>query len=115
MRFLLIISGFASFASPVFAAVVFQNPLQGNSLLAIICTVADKLFGILGVLGVIAFLVAAFFYLTAGGNAQKAETGKKVFIAAVTGIALAILAFGLPSIIASLFGVPASSLPASCQ
>lgn len=95
--------------------VLFQNPLMSNiSLLAIICTVADRLFSLLLVIGVIAFLGAAFLYLTAGGNQQKTGTARKMLTAAIIGVVFAILAYGVPSMIASLFNIPASSLPASC-
>ncbi|OHA50043.1 MAG: hypothetical protein A2991_01680 [Candidatus Terrybacteria bacterium RIFCSPLOWO2_01_FULL_58_14] len=93
----------------------FENPIGEGGLLGVICNVRDGLFPILLSLGVIAFIVAGVLYLFAGGNERRLALAKTALIAAIIGIALAFLAFGLPSIIANLFGVEPTELPASCQ
>jgi hypothetical protein len=116
-----VIAGAAISALPfVFSfahAETFQNPLgpKNRSLLGILCNVRDGLFPILLAFGVIAFLVAAYLYFFSGGDASKISSSKKALTAAIIGVALAILSFGLPSIVAELFGVSANDLPAQCQ
>ncbi|MBI4134362.1 MAG: hypothetical protein HY475_02990, partial [Candidatus Terrybacteria bacterium] len=74
----------------------FGNPIGEGGLLGVICNVRDGLFPILLSLGVIAFIVAGVLYLFAGGNERRLALAKTALIAAIIGIALAFLAFGLP-------------------
>lgn len=93
----------------------FGNPLVEGGLLGVICNVRDGLFPILLSLGVIAFIAAGVLYLFAGGNERRLALAKSALVAAVIGVALAFLSFGLPSIIANLFGVEPTELPVSCR
>lgn len=103
-RLLLAINSLLVIAFPVAAQVVFDPPTN-TGLLGIICTVRDGLFPFLLAFAVIAFLVSGGLYFTAGGDASKLSKAKKAFMAAIIGVVIAILSFGLPAIIFSLFGV----------
>ena len=107
----------AAGALPVSAQVQFCNPLgicSSGTLLEVICNVRNGLFPFLLAFAVIAFIAAGLLYFLGGGDEQKLSAAKKALWAGIIGTLLAFLSFGLPSIIAELFGVDASSLPMSC-
>lgn len=61
--------------------------------------IINILFSILMILAVIFILIAAFNYLTAGGNAEKVETAGRQIIYAIIAIVIAVLARSIPFII----------------
>lgn len=79
------------------------SPVSLN-LVNILCNIAEYLFQIALVLAVIAFLVAAFYYLTSAGNEQRISRGKSALTYAALGAAVAIIAWGAALIIASILG-----------
>ena len=64
-------------------------------LLNVINTLIDYLFTILLVLAVVFILIAAFRYLTAGGDEEKVAKAHQILIYAVVAIAVALLAQGI--------------------
>jgi drug/metabolite transporter (DMT)-like permease len=82
------LAGAISDATPI--ATILQNIL--NFLLSII-----------GVLAIIALVVAGLFYLTAAGNSKQIETAKKAFYYAVIGIIVTLGALVLVSQIGDFF------------
>jgi len=76
----------------------------GNSFVTLLCNIAVGVFEIALAASVIAFLVGAFFYLTAGGSEQRAAKGKQALTYAVFGVAVVILAWGAAFIVAELLG-----------
>ena len=75
----------------------------------IICDVANFLFGLAIVLSVIFVLYAAFLYLTSGGDEKKVSEAKSTLTYAAVGVAVALLAGGMPQLIGGLFGEDISS------
>jgi len=67
--------------------------------------VGNWMFGILLLLAVIFIIVAAFKYLTSGGDAEKTKSARDFIIYAVIAIAVAILAKGIIALVGSFFGV----------
>lgn len=55
--------------------------------------IITSLLYIVGMVAVLALLYGGFLYITAGGEAEKAEKGKKVIIGSVIGLALIASAF----------------------
>ncbi len=53
---------------------------------------------------VMMFIIAGFLFLTANGNASKIDTAKKAVIWGVIGVAVGILAFSIPFMVAMLLG-----------
>lgn len=76
-----------------------------------LCPVFGWLFAGAMVLGVIFAVMAGIQYITAGGNPEKATKANKTLLYAVVGLAIALLAKGVPTIVASFFG---SSLGGVC-
>lgn len=100
-----------SLAAPFLAKAQAVAPLlpQVQSLSGIqnfACTiVVNWLFTFLIILAVVFILVAAFRYLTAGGDPEKVKGASHSLIYAAVAIVVAILARAVPLIVASLFGI----------
>jgi Type IV secretion system pilin len=76
--------------------------LQG--VLNTVCIVFSWMFYFLIALTVVFILVAAFKYLTAGGDAEKVKGAGSMLLYAAIAVAVALLARALPTIIASFLG-----------
>lgn len=68
--------------------------------------VVDFLLSVIGILGIIGLVIGGVFYLTAYGDEDRIDTGKKILTASLIGIAIAIASVVLVRQIASLMGVP---------
>ena len=66
-------------------------------------TLIDVLFGIVWpvvvAFAIIAFIVAAFLFMTAQGDATKIAQGRSAVIWGVVGVVVALLAFSIPAIV----------------
>lgn len=78
----------------------------------IICQVLNWMFYGAILLTVVYVLLAAFGYVTSAGDVEKVGKAKKQIIYAAVGVAIAMVAFGLPYIVANLIG---SSVGAFCS
>jgi len=76
-------------------------------------TLADKLVAwvqwILFAVAAVFFVLAAFTYLTAGGDAEKTGKAKKQITGAVIALIIALLATGITAIINNFFGTQVGS------
>lgn len=79
------------------------NNLQG--VINTICAIAGWMFAFLVVLAIIFVLVAAFKYLTAGGDPTKVSSANYMLIYAAVAIAIGLLARGFPFFVSSFFNV----------
>lgn len=74
-------------------------------LLQSIYTITDWLFYILTVLVVFMVIWGGFLNITAAGDPEKAAKGRKVLVYAVIGLAIALLAKIVPSVVKFIVGV----------
>jgi hypothetical protein len=65
----------------------------------LLCGVLRWIYAAAIIVGVIYILIAAYKYITAGGEAEKVSGAHKALTYAAIGIAVAILAYGVPVII----------------
>ncbi len=72
-------------------------------------------FGIVLFIAVIMLVYAGFTYITAGGNETKTATANKILIFALIGVAVSLLARGLPEVIQNFLTGSSSSSPTSSQ
>lgn len=83
-------------------------PEGGITKFSDIANVLDRasawLFWILMFLAVIFILVAAYRYLTSAGDPEKVRNASKTFVFAAIAIAVALLAEGIPNLVASFLG-----------
>lgn len=82
--------------------VVLSTPEDIN--LKILCPIANILFTIALVVGIIMAIVAAYKYLTSGGDANKVGEAHQTLTYAAIGIGVAILAGSFPTVVGSLLG-----------
>jgi heme/copper-type cytochrome/quinol oxidase subunit 2 len=105
-------------ASPTFAATGSQvtAPVTDEAgLQALLCNVIAWTFWVIIVVSVIMVLWAAYDYVTAGDDTEKTTRGRKRLTYAAVGIAIAILAAGVPSIISDFFpNDPGTNLMDTC-
>lgn len=86
-------------------ASVNQDAVQGALTLSQIArNVLDFLLSIVGVLAIIMLVVGGIMYLTAAGNEDQIDSGKKIVTYSIIGIAVALAALVIVSQIASFFG-----------
>lgn len=80
---------------PMIARAQFEVPsgtnLPEGSITEIITNGMNWLLIIVGILGVIGFVIAGILYLTAAGDESRIEKGKQTMIASITGIIVALI------------------------
>lgn len=76
---------------------------QAQGLAAILTNLLNFLLGIVGVLALIALVVGAIMYLTAAGDENRIDTGKKIVRWAIWGIVIALASMVIVRQIASFF------------
>jgi len=90
-------------AMPVFAQSV-DNPLLLQRLQDLAGIIAAAMQAIGGAVGVIMILVAAFYYMTASGDAEKIKTAHRLILWAVVGLAVLLIGRGWVAITCSILG-----------
>lgn len=91
------IAGGVSFllSAPVLAFAAYQEPtgtgLPGGTVADIINTSMQWLLAIIGVIAIIAFLIAGVLYLTSAGNDDMTKKAKSAMVAAITGVIVALI------------------------
>jgi len=75
-----------------------------------ICLAFDYAFWFLLALAVLFGVVGAFKYLTSAGESEKVKAANNTLLYAAIAVAVALLARGIPLIVASLFQIPTGSL-----
>ncbi|MBI4132766.1 MAG: TrbC/VirB2 family protein [Candidatus Sungbacteria bacterium] len=88
----------------VASAVSVQDPLGGKKFEDIIKGVVSFANTILAPLSTLMILIAAFLYMTGGGNPEKITTAHRVLIWALVGIAIVLLSNGALAIIKNVLG-----------
>jgi magnesium-transporting ATPase (P-type) len=97
----------ASILAPfIVAAQVLPPPPITTPQTAIntLCLIAGWMFTFLIVFAIIFVILAAFNYLTAGGDPEKVKTASNQLIYAAVAVAVAIFAKGLPLLVSGLLG-----------
>lgn len=94
--------------APLAASAQFNLPTAGNTNLPseenvndFIISIINILLGIVGLIAVLFLIIGGFRYVTAGGNEESAESGKKTIINAIIGIVIVILAFVIVRVVAT--------------
>ena len=82
-----------------------EGPQSGNELIDLIEGIADWIFVVLLVAATIFILLAAFQFISSGGNPQAMGEARSKLIWAAVGILVALLAKGLPIAIRNLVGI----------
>ncbi|EKD58848.1 MAG: hypothetical protein ACD_56C00039G0005 [uncultured bacterium] len=93
---------------PALAMAQFQEPtgtgLPAGSLLGIITSGMNWLLIVVGILGVIGFVIAGIIYLTAAGDEGQIDRGKRTMINSIIGIIVALLGVIIIQAVKGLLG-----------
>lgn len=87
-------------ASPAYAITLRNATDFGYRL----CDIFGAMFVVFIAISAIMGLIGAYLYLTSGGDAEKVTKAHKTLIYTVVGIAVALAARGIPSLVSTLFG-----------
>jgi hypothetical protein len=90
----------AQFAPPEVEDTGLPEDSNVNELLLRIINI---LLAIVGLVAVLFLIIGGFRYITAGGNEETAEAGKKTIINAIIGIVIVILSFVIVRVVSSAF------------
>jgi len=89
-----------SFLSPVFVkAAVLPNPLEWDTIEEVIVGVIDFILWIAIALVPLMIIIAAFFFLTSGGNPERVSTAKNIIFWTIIGFTIVLLAKGVVSMV----------------
>ncbi len=104
----LVISGLL-FALVADAQSYTQSPplATGKDLSRILCNVIAWMIYFLFAVAIIMVVLAAFQYVTAGDDTEKTTKARKTLTYAAIGIAVALIAYGFPPLVANLLGTSA--------
>jgi len=93
-----------------------KGPASQSDLSKVLCNITAYFFWIVITVSVIMILYAAMTYATAGSDTEKTSKARRTITYAAVGIAVALLAYGFPAIVGSLFPSvsPSVSLSYSC-
>jgi hypothetical protein len=84
---------------------MFGGGLAGESSLPLlILDVVQLLLFFAGGIAVLFIIIGGFFYITAQGNEEQAEKGKKALINAIIGIVIVIMAYAIISVVQNTVG-----------
>jgi hypothetical protein len=91
-------------SAPITAPSNINNISQITSSSGILCIIINWIFWLLIVLTIVFVLVAAFKYLTAGGDPEKVKSAGATLLYAAVAVVVALIAKGLPLIVSSFIG-----------
>ena len=95
-----------------FAQTIHPPITTAQGLLKFMCTIFAWMFYGLIVLSVIMATVAAFNYVTSNGDGEKVGRATKTILYAAIAVAVALLARGIPPIVATFMGASGAGLTA---
>lgn len=85
------------------AITIPATPLGGKTIETIVTAVLDVVWKVVVVLAVIMMIAAGMMFMTASGEAEKVKTARQTVMWAIVGIAVAVLAFSLTTILTGVF------------
>ncbi len=81
-----------------------SSELPGGTVLGIVTQAMNWLLALIGILGVIGFIIAGILYLTAAGSETQTEKAKKAMLAAIGGVVVALVGFVIIKAVNTWFG-----------
>ena len=107
LKFFIIFVLFAYFLIPVTAngQVVIDNPLASDSIEDLIEGIITFIFWVATALAPLMIVIAAFYFVTSGGNPQQVQIAKRIILYTVIGYAIILLSRGIIAIIIEILDV----------
>jgi len=85
-------------------AITIVSPISATSFEELIDVVINFIFWVAIVIVPIMVIVAAFYFLTSGGNSEKINTAKKIILFTFIGLFIVLLGKGIVAIIKQVLG-----------
>ena len=82
-----------------------QGPQSGSALLTIVTNVTNWIFVIVMVFAIVFIVLAGLQFITGGGDASAISAAKMKLMYAAIGIAVALLARGIPMVVRNIIGI----------
>ena len=98
----LILLGLATFT---YAQVQIPNPISSDNVKDLLLKIARGVADLIGILGTIMIIVAGILYLTSAGDPGRMGKAKTALVYAIAGIAIALAAEAIISIISDIVGL----------
>jgi PKD repeat protein len=92
-------------------AITFEPPFQLPTFEELINAIIDFISWVAIAIVPIAIIVAAFYFLTSGGDPEKVRTAKRIIFFTIIGLIIILLARGLPAIIRQIIEGPSGPPP----
>ena len=73
--------------------------LQGGDIRVTVANIIRVAMGLLGIVAVVIVLIGGFYWMTAGGDESRVETGKKWIFSGIIGLAIILSAYALTSFV----------------
>ncbi|EKE18433.1 MAG: hypothetical protein ACD_9C00338G0004 [uncultured bacterium] len=93
---------------PMVVSAQFETPggtgLPSGSIIGIVTSAMNWLLMIVGILGVIGFVIAGIIYLTAAGDDGQIERGKKTMVYSIIGVIVALIGVVIIKAVQGLLG-----------
>lgn len=86
-----------------------KSQLPGGTISAIITQAMNWLLALVGILGVIGFVIAGILYLTAAGSETQTEKAKKAMLYAILGVVVALVGLVIIKAVNTWLGGSSSS------
>jgi len=87
------------------ADITLTNPIEQDTFDEFINAIIDVIFNLLLALMPIIIIIGAYFFITAGDDLKKVETGKKIIFYAIVGFIIVLAAKGLVTLLKNALGV----------
>ena len=81
------------------ADVKFENPIEKESIQELIDAIVKFIWNLALIIAPLMIMIGAFYLITAAGDPEKINTGKKIITWTIVGIAIVLLSTGAMSII----------------
>ncbi|MDO8435288.1 MAG: hypothetical protein Q7S89_01240 [bacterium] len=85
-------------------AIAIDDPLGGITPIKLFASVIRALFGVVGILALVFFIIGGITWLTSGGNPEKIEKGSKTLMWATLGLIAIFMSFLLISFLFNVLG-----------
>lgn len=79
--------------------VIDQTGLKQADLPSVIAQIIRTVMGLLGIVAVVIILIGGFYWMTAGGDEGRVETGKKWIFSGIIGLAIILSAYALATFV----------------
>lgn len=100
-----LILSFLVFPLLVSAQVEIENPLEYESFNELIEGLIKYILWVAIALAPLLILIGAFYFLTAAGNPERIQTGKRIILWTCIGLIIILFAWGLVALIESVLGL----------